>query len=57
VIELEQARYYLNFDSGIILVEGQKVCSYDELVQLAKRENYKNKETIEVILLPLVVGG
>lgn len=46
--ELEQARYRLNFDGGMILVERQKVKSYDELVQLAAQEKYKDKEYIEV---------
>jgi hypothetical protein len=46
--ELEQARYRLNFDGGTILVEKQKVRSYDELVQLAAQDKYKNQKYIEI---------
>jgi hypothetical protein len=46
--ELEQARYRLNFDGGTILVEKQKVRSYDELVQLATQDKYKNQKYIEI---------
>jgi hypothetical protein len=57
VCELEQARYRLNFDDGIIMVEGQTVHSYDELAGLAARDNYKDKEFIEVVLLQVIEGG
>jgi hypothetical protein len=51
VCELEQAKYLLNFDRGIILVEGQRVYSYDE------QEKYKNKEFIEVVGILPISGG
>jgi len=57
VCELEQAKYRLNFDDGVLLVEGQTVHSYDELVQLANQDNYKNKEFLEVVLLQVIEGG
>jgi hypothetical protein len=57
VCELEQARYLLDFDGRIVQVDGQAVHSYDELVQLAAQDKYKDKEFIEVVLLPTVVGG
>jgi len=57
VCELEQAKYRLNFDDGVLLVEGQTVHSYDELVQLATQDNYKNKEFLEVVLLQVIDGG
>jgi hypothetical protein len=57
VCELEQAKYLLNFDRGIILVEGQRVYSYDELVQLASQDKYKNKEFIEVVGILPISGG
>ena len=57
VCELEQAEYLLNFDGGIIMVDGRKVHSYDELVQLASQDDYKNKEFIEVNLVLPFLGG
>jgi hypothetical protein len=57
ICELEQARYRLNFDGGVILVEGRRVRSYDELVRLTNQDNYKKKGFMEVVLLPLIAGG
>ena len=59
VRNFEQARYFL-FSYGanaVVLVEGQVVNSFEELVQLAARDCYKSKESLEVQLLPAVVGG
>ena len=59
VRDFEQARYFL-FSYGndaIVAVEGQVVNSYEELLQLASQEPYKDKESLEVVLLPAVVGG
>ncbi len=47
----------MNFKGGMILVEGKRVRSYDELVQLAAQEKFKNKEFIEVVLLRTLSGG
>jgi hypothetical protein len=57
VIELEQARDYLNFAEGVFLVEGQGVQSYDELVRIAAQDKYKNKKFLEVVWLQLIGGG
>ncbi len=57
ICDLEEAKNRLNFDVGIILIEGQIMHSYDELVQLAYQDTYKNKEYIEVVVLPTITGG
>jgi|WetSurMetagenome_2_1015567.scaffolds.fasta_scaffold945678_2 hypothetical protein len=57
VCDLEQAKYRLNFDTGVIMVEGQTVHSYDELMHLVTQNNYKNKEFLEVVLLQIIEGG
>jgi hypothetical protein len=57
VCELEQARSRLNFNGGVLLIDGHRVRSYDELVKLAYDDAYKNREYIEVVLLPLIGGG
>jgi hypothetical protein len=57
ICELEEASNYLNFESGIIVVEGQNVYSYDDLVQIASQEKYRNKEYIEVSQIPPIEGG
>jgi PDZ domain-containing secreted protein len=55
--ELEEAKDILNFEEGIIMVEGQTVHSYDDFVQLVTQQKYKNLEFIEIVVLPTIVGG
>ena len=57
--DFEQARYFLfgYGDSAIVQVEGQVINSYDELVQLAAQDCNKDKDFLEVLLLPAVLGG
>jgi hypothetical protein len=55
VCELEQAKH-LNFKE-MVLVEGRRVKSFDELVQLVSQDGYKSKEFIEVVLLRAIEGG
>jgi hypothetical protein len=57
VYEWEQAQHFLDFKRELVQVEGHRVNSYDELVQLASREEYRNRDYIEVMLLPTIVGG
>jgi hypothetical protein len=57
VCDLEEAKNYLNFDGGVILIEGRMIHSYEEFVQVASQDKYKNRETIEVALLPTITGG
>jgi hypothetical protein len=57
VCELEQAGYLFNFDDRMIMVEGQRVYSYDDLVRLAAQDKYKNTEFLEIVVLPTIVGG
>jgi len=57
ICELEQAKYCLNFNEGVFLVEGQGVHSYDELVHIATQDKHKNKEFLNVELLQVIGGG
>lgn len=57
--DFEQAQYFL-FGGGrgsVVLVEGQAVNSYEELVQLAAQDSYKDKEVLEVVLVPPLISG
>jgi hypothetical protein len=56
VCDLEQARG-LNFNGAIVLVDGRRVNSYDELVQIANEEINNNRQPIDVVILPAVTGG
>ena len=57
IFNLEQAKDRLNFDDGIIMVEGQTVHSYEELLKLARRKDFRNREFLEVVLRQIIVGG
>ena len=59
ICELEQAKYRF-FDHPqdvLFLVEGEVVSTYEELVKLASRDDYKDREFLQVELLPSLVGG
>jgi hypothetical protein len=49
--ELEQAKNRLNFNGSVIMVDGRKVASYEKLVQLATRDEYKNQKYIKVAVV------
>ena len=60
---LEQARYRFHYghagDEGgvLVTVEVQVINSDEELVQLANREEYKDREFLNVELLPAISAG
>ena len=58
VLDINQARH-LFYSEAHILVEGKRMLSHDELVKLAAQEEYRNREFLEVVLLPLeaAAGG
>lgn len=59
ICEFEQAQNFLSnyWASVIVAVEGQVTRSYEELVQLATKDCYKDKEFLEVGLYPTAGGG
>ena len=56
-LTLEEARTRINFEGGTFFVDGHRVKSYDDLVQLAGREKYREQEVLEVVALILMAGG
>ena len=58
IYDLEQAKNHFDYESEtIVLVEGQVVNSHEELVRLSTQEQYKDREFLEVVLLPFIDGG
>lgn len=55
--DFEQAKYLPFGHNVIIVVEGQVIESYEDLIQLAAQDRYKDKEFLEVMFLPIIVGG
>jgi hypothetical protein len=58
ICSLEEAKYRLSYGQGVhVVVDGHAVNSYDELVSLAEQNCYREKEFIEVLILPMIGGG
>ena len=57
IFDLEEAKDRLNFDDGIIMMEGQTIHSYSELLEVAHQENHRDKEVLEIVLLQVIIGG
>ncbi|MFC2047066.1 hypothetical protein ACFLTK_02165 [Chloroflexota bacterium] len=58
--DFEEARKFLYGSNGgeyLVTVEGQGVISYDEFVQRASQDEYKDKEFLKVKLTTLIVAG
>jgi hypothetical protein len=55
--ELEEAKYFLSFDYRIILVDGQNIHSYDELVKIVCQGKYRDQEFVEAVQMPAITGG
>jgi len=59
-IDLEHAKYRLPLGPPhtlSVMLDGQRINSYDELVQIANQEGYKDKEFLEVVVLTPRGGG
>jgi len=56
--DLEQAKD-LPFSDVLVFAEGYRVNSYEELVQLVAQDSYRDREFVEVVVLPfgIVDGG
>jgi hypothetical protein len=55
--DFEKAKYFPFCEDLIIAVEGQVVNSYEDLVAMVKNEPYKSMPQLEVVFLPVIVGG
>ena len=59
ICSLDQAKYHFNWghESFLIVVEGQSVNSFDDLVELAKQDRFKGREFLDVEIQSLLAGG
>jgi hypothetical protein len=59
ICDLQEARYRFNWghEPFLILVEKQPVSSYEELIEFAKLNRFKDREYLEVELQPFLAGG
>ena len=57
ICDFDQARFFPYERDLVIVVEGEVIRSYEDLVELASRAPHKHKELLEVVILPTIVGG
>ena len=57
IMELEEAKYRLNYDETTILVEGRYVRGHEELIEMINETDLKNKELIEITTVVLYYAG
>jgi hypothetical protein len=55
--DFEQARYFPYREWLLVTVEGRVVKSYEDVLALASEDRYRGKEYLNVIFLPIMVGG
>ena len=56
---LEEASYRFNWghEPFVVVVEGQFVHSFDDLIALSKEDRFKDREFLEVDIQPMLAGG
>ena len=59
IYDLEQAKDILfrYSDVSMVIVEGQRIYSYEQLVRLTAQDCYRDKEFLEVMVLPTLATG
>ena len=57
IIDFEQAPHFLfNYDV-MVVVEGEVIRSYEELVRLASQARFKDRDFLDVQLETMIAGG
>jgi len=56
---LEEAKYRFNWgrEPFVVVAEGKFIPSFDDLIELAKEDRFKDKEFLEVDIQTLLAGG
>ncbi len=58
VVDIEEAELWSYDDAtGLVVVENQLVRSYDELIALASRKPYQDKEILDAYFVASMTGG
>jgi hypothetical protein len=53
----EEGRNFPFNEEVIIVAEGRQITSYKDLLEVANQEKNKGKKVLEVLFLPMIVGG
>jgi hypothetical protein len=59
ICDLQEAKHRFNWghEPFLILVEKQPISSYEELIEFAKQNRFRDRPFLEVELQPLLAGG
>ena len=57
VYDLQEARNFMNFSEHIIGVNGKRVNSLEELMQIMAQPEYRDQEFIEITMITAIDGG
>ena len=59
VCTIEEAMHRFNWghEPFVVVVEGEYVPSFDDLMALSKQDRFKDREYLEVDIQPLLAGG
>lgn len=55
--DLEMVKKHFDEGDAVVVVEGRLISSYDDLVNLLAQDQYKDKEPVEIMLVPIIEGG
>jgi len=56
-LEEAESRFNWGREPFVIVAENQAIGSYQDLVDLAKEERFRDKEFLDVELQPILIGG
>jgi hypothetical protein len=57
VYDLQEAGNFMNFSEQIIAVNGKRVSSLEELIQIMDQPEYRDQEFIEITMITAIDGG
>ena len=57
LLDFEQAPHFLFHYDVIVAVEGEVIKSYEELIEIASRDRYRDREVLDVQLETVIAGG
>ena len=57
ICDFDQAKFFPYARDLVIVVEGEVINSYEDLVELASQAPHRDKAILEVVILPTIVGG
>jgi hypothetical protein len=57
IYDLQDAGKYLNFTEQVVAMNGKRISSLEEFLQIVAQPEYRDREYIEVTLISAIDGG